>query len=140
MEADQASCGSPTRAAPRAGAIPLHAAHVAPKRLHRIHTARCLRALLLSLPLAYRFSPDGAGDTFRSVPVPARWPATNINSLFFFYTKKKNISKLPIAKTLRNLRNLAKRKTYLRKLAKISFAKACENLYLRNLANLAKQM
>ena len=52
-------------------------AHVAPKQLRRIHTARCLRALRLSLPLAYRFSPGRAGDAFRSVPVPARWPATN---------------------------------------------------------------
>ena len=49
------------------------------------------------------------------------------------------ISKLPIAKTLRNSQKLAKRKTYLRKLAKLVFAKACENSYLRNLENLAKQ-
>ena len=53
-------------------------------------------------------------------------------------TVRRNIiSKLPITKTLRNLRNLAKRKTYLQNLAEILFAKACENLYLRNLANLA---
>ena len=51
-------------------------AHVAPKRLRRIHTARCLRALRLSLPLAYRCSPGRAGDALLSVPVPARLPAT----------------------------------------------------------------
>ena len=61
--------------------------------------------------------------------------STILASAARFYT----ISKLSIAKTLRNLRNLAKRKTYLRNLAKLVFVKACENSYLRNLANLAKQ-
>ena len=36
-------------------------------------------------------------------------------------------------------RAISKRKTYLRNLAKLVFVKACENSYLRNLANLAKQ-
>ena len=52
-------------------------AHVAPKRLRCIHTAWRLCALRLSLPLAYRFSTGRAGDAFRSVLVPARWPATS---------------------------------------------------------------
>ena len=52
-------------------------AHVAPKRLRRIHTARRRCALRLYLPLACRFSKGRTGDAFYSVPVPARWPATN---------------------------------------------------------------
>ena len=40
------------------------------------------------------------------------------------------IGKLPIAKTLLNLQNLAKRKTYLRNLVKLVFMKACENSHL----------
>ena len=73
----------------------------------------------------------------------SRWRAAVGRAGYFNSGKNYNslpcISKLPIAKTLRNLRNLAKWKTYLRNLAKILFAKACENLYLWNLANLAKQ-
>ena len=70
----------PTRA-PLGPAPPLSVrSHVAPKRLRRIHTARWLRALRLSLPLAYRFSPGRAGGAFLSVTVPALWPATNLHA------------------------------------------------------------
>ena len=51
-------------------------AHVAPKRLRCFHAARRVRALHLSLPLAYRISTGGAGHAFRSLPVPARGPTT----------------------------------------------------------------
>ena len=50
------------------------------------------------------------------------------------------MSKLPIANTLLTLLDLAKRKTFLQNLAKFLFAKACENWYLRNFANLAIRM
>ena len=50
------------------------------------------------------------------------------------------MSKLPIVKTLLTLLDLAKRKTFLLNLAKNLFAKACENWYLRNFANLAISM
>ena len=62
------------------------------------------------------------------------------NVAFWWSSALRFIGKLPIAKTLRNLRNPAKRKNYLRNLAKFVFASPCENSYLRNLANLTKQM
>ena len=72
----------------------------------------------------------------------------NIMMLYALYTD--SISKLPTAKSLLNflskraksllnLRNLAKQKTFLRNLAKLVFAKPCETCICATLRNLAKQ-